>query len=116
MSGVPEKESGYIIFSYLVVGISTAAFAFAYFWAGRKFLNSSHKVLTNLLSASLIAVMLFALTFILHDSLIGAFVMPLYYMSGTVNFFFRFHPIYNYLILAILPPLVMYAGMATRKK
>jgi len=105
-----------IALNVLIVGIHTLILLCAYFRIGKKYINSTHNALLDILSVVLITVILTVVVLAFYQKpLAGIVVIPIYPLSETISFFCGINLKYCYLIMSIVPSLVMWAGIVSKK-
>ena len=105
-----ERGIGAIIF--IIVSL------FLCFFVGKLFLNNTQNMLINILSLLPLAIIIAVTLYISYgnpSSYGNILVVPIYTLSEIISYFFRIEAKYSYLIMSLLPPLVMWVGLITKR-
>jgi|GEM_PF-5045984 len=118
---IPSMSSDLIFLLYdsIVAAISIIIFIFLYFWVGRKFLTSTHNILTDGLSVIglLILLIICAIAYFICEAyVIMMFLMPIGLISGAIAHLLHVNAMYVCFIMSILPSLCMWTGMILKNK
>jgi hypothetical protein len=105
-----------IIYNWLAVGVITIVALFAYFIAGKLFLQNTQNMLTNILSTIMLAIILIVATIFRNANIWeGALNAPFYPIGATISYFFLIKSKFVFLIMSLLPSLAMWIGIMSKK-
>jgi hypothetical protein len=111
---------GWGIFRYLAAVICIIIPFFLYYWAGNKFLRNTHNYLFNILSVITLAILLFTAVVFTSEQWFG-YTLPFELLIGSITDLLQIpyravKEKYIYLTMSILPSLIMWIGLTTKRK
>ena len=100
----------------LIIAFYTIIVLFLYFLSGKKFLSSTNNMSSNAFSVTVLFIILAIITLIAFDGTAERLLrIPYYPLGGTIAYFFQIKEKYAYLIMSVLPSLIMWIGMITKR-
>jgi hypothetical protein len=109
-------EAREIAINGVIIAIYTIVVLFLYFLAGKKFMSSVDNMLTNIFSVTVLFMVLAIVTLIAFNGIAERLLrIPYYPLGGTIAHFFRIEEKYAFLTMSLLPSLIMWIGMITKR-
>ena len=111
-----NDEFKYIIYRCLAIGICTIVALVAYFFAGRHFLQNTGNMQANIFSVlALVGILIIAILLKYAGIWYGILNTPFYPIGATISYFLRIEENHVFLAMTVLPSLIMWLGLMSKK-